>query len=59
MKLETAVSTSCISHIVQNENCNCLDCGVPNSGSGDVNTRIIGGVSTDIGEYPWQVSKTL
>jgi trypsin len=35
----------------ENEEGKCY-CGIPNTGNGN---RIVGGVNTDIGEYPWQI----
>ena len=31
-----------------------LDCGIPNRAD-DTDNRIVGGVKTEVGEYPWQV----
>ena len=36
----------------KHDNFPCLDCGIPNT---DNDNRIVGGVKTDVGEYPWQV----
>ena len=31
-----------------------LDCGIPNRAS--TGSRVVGGVPTEVAEYPWQVS---
>ena len=55
MKLAAAVSKFDFfkETLKNNYQCYFLDCGIPNRANYD--KRIVGGIPTEVGEFPWQV----